>query len=245
MPASRFNEYGQEIGFALPEWTPPPLPPHEVMTGRLCTLVPLHIEHADPLFDAFGLDVDDRGWTYLPYGPFPSRDDFRAWVAENAVSDDLILFTIMSGDERVPTGIAGYLRIMPGSGSIEVGHLRYSKLLQRTPAATEAMFLMMALAFRLGYRRYEWKCDVFNAPSRRAAERLGFTFDGIFRQATVYKGRTRDTAWFSVIDTEWPVVAKAFELWLSPENFDASGQQIRRLEDIRADVGNKSVAPRV
>lgn len=237
MTTSHFNEYGQEIGAALPGWTPPPVPPREVTSGRFCDLVPLHIDHADALFEAFALDADDREWTYLPYGPFASRDDFRAWVAENAVSDERVLFTIHSGASRRPTGIAGYLRMMPATGSIEVGHLRYSSRLQRTPAATEAMSLMMARAFDLGYRRYEWKCDVFNAPSRRAAARLGFTFEGIFRQATVYKARTRDTAWFSVIDAEWPSLQRAFDAWLDPSNFDGQGRQVRGLEDVRAGAG--------
>jgi len=237
MSDSRLNEYGQEIGASLPDWTPPRLPSREVTTGRFCDLVPLHTDHADALFDAFAVDADDREWTYLPYGPFASRDDFRTWVAENAVSDERTLFTIHSGTSRRPTGIAGYLRMMPASGSIEVGHLRYCAQLQRTPAATEAMSLMMARAFDLGYRRYEWKCDVFNAPSRRAATRLGFTFEGIFRQATVYKARTRDTAWFSVLDDEWPALRRAFDAWLHPSNFDRHGRQIRRLEDVRNSVG--------
>jgi len=227
------NTFGQTIGAPLPGWTAPPVPPRTVMTGRYCDLRPLDIEAADALFDAFALDADDREWTYVPYGPFARREDFRHWMAERSNAADRLLYTICSGDDRQPTGIAGYLRVMPESGSIEVGHLRYSRRLQRTPAATEAMFLMMARAFALGYRRYEWKCDVFTEPSRRAALRLGFSFEGIFRQATVYKGRTRDTAWFSVIDSEWPALRRAFEAWLDPANFDDRGQQKRRLAECR------------
>lgn len=204
-----------------------------LLRGRYVDLRPLSADDADALFDALILDRDDREWTYLPYGPFASRDDFRMWVGNNAPLADPLLFTIASGAERQPTGIAGYLRIMAGGGSIEVGHLRFSQRLQRTPAATEAMYLMMKRAFELGYRRYEWKCDALNAPSRAAALRLGFTFEGIFRQATVYKGRSRDTAWFSVIDDEWPRLRRAFEAWLEPSNFDEDGRQRRRLSDLR------------
>jgi RimJ/RimL family protein N-acetyltransferase len=233
MSAPLLNRYGQPVGPPLSGWTPPPPPPREVMRGRFCELRPLDISAADALYDAFSLDDDDREWTYLPYGPFASRDDFHRWMATAVASPDYVLFSVHSGEGQHPTGIAAYLRVMPGSGSVEVGHLRFSRLLQRTPAATEAMFLMMKRAFDLGYRRYEWKCDAFNEPSRRAATRLGFSSEGIFRQATVYKGRTRDTAWFSVIDTEWPALRVAFEAWLNPSNFDDYGRQKVRLRNIR------------
>lgn len=232
MSSIRLNPYGQAIGTSLPAWNPPPVPLREPMSGRFCSLRPLVAEDADELWSAFRLDADDREWTYLPYGPFDSFDRFREWVEAGACSDDPLLFTIVSSDTGRAIGIAGYLRIMPASGSIEVGHLRYSQLLQRTPAATEAMYLMMKRAFELGYRRYEWKCDVFNEPSRVAAARLGFSFEGIFRQATVYKGRSRDTAWFSVIDSEWPALRAAFEAWLDVSNFDAAGGQKVRLSDL-------------
>ena len=126
-------------------------------------------------------------------------------------------------------GVAAYLRIAPEAGSIEVGHINFSPLLQRTPAATDAMYLMMRQAFELGYRRYEWKCDALNGPSRAAAERLGLTFEGIFRQEVVYKGRNRDSAWYAAIDREWPALKAAFETWLSPENFGPDRQQRQRL----------------
>jgi RimJ/RimL family protein N-acetyltransferase len=234
MTTPLLNAYGQPIGAPVPGWTAPPAPARDVITGRFCELRPLDVSSAEKLFDAFSLDEDDREWTYLPYGPFETRDAFRAWVKTWAVSDTHVLFTIHSGEDRHPTGIAGYLHILPATGSIEVGHLRFSRLLQRTPAATEAMYLMMRRAFDLGYRRYEWKCDAFNDPSRRAATRLGFSFEGIFRQATVYKGRTRDTAWFSVIDAEWPALRQTFQAWLDPSNFDDQGRQKQRLGDIRA-----------
>ena len=228
------NAYDQPIGAPLPGWTPPPIPPREPMTGRHVALEPLHLDHADALFEAFARDLDDRAWTYLPYGPFASRAAFHDWVAANAVTTDLVLFAICPGPDRRPAGIAGYLRMMPAGGSIEVGHLRFSADLQQTAAATEAMYLMMRRAFDLGYRRYEWKCDAFNTPSWRADERLGFAYEGTFRQATVYKGRSRDTAWFSVIDSEWPSRRLALESWLDPANFDAAGRQIRSLAAIRA-----------
>ena len=233
MTTALLNAYAQPVGTPLPGWTPRPVPPRETMSGQSCDLRPLDPGVADALFDAFSLDDDDREWTYLPYGPFAGRDAFRDWIQTSTVSSDYSLFSIHSGHDRVATGIAGYLRVMPASGSIEVGHLRYSRVLQRTRASTEAMYLMMKSAFELGYRRYEWKCDALNEPSRRAALRLGFSFEGIFRQATVYKGRTRDTAWFSVIDREWPALRQAFELWLEPGNFDEDGRQRRSLRDIR------------
>lgn len=172
-------------------------------------------------------------WTYLGYGPFASLADYQAWMQIACMGDDPLFFTIMDRASNKPLGLASYLRIDPRSGSIEVGHLAYSPLLKRTAAATEAMYLMMARAFDLGYRRYEWKCDSLNAPSRSAALRLGFTFEGIFRQATVVKGRNRDTAWFAIIDKDWPAIREAFVRWLSPDNFDAAGRQCTSLAACR------------
>jgi RimJ/RimL family protein N-acetyltransferase len=171
-------------------------------------------------------------WTYLAYGPFASLTSYREWMQSVCKANDPLFFAVIDLKSRQPVGVASYLRIDPAVGSIEVGHLAYSPLLQRTPAATESMFLMMRQAFQLGYRRYEWKCDALNAPSRSAAERLGFTFEGIFRQATIYKQRNRDTAWYSIIDTEWPRLETAFQWWLDPANFDAQGKQQIRLSDL-------------
>jgi RimJ/RimL family protein N-acetyltransferase len=176
-------------------------------------------------------------WTYLPYGPFPTETEYTDWLQARATESDPLFFTVI--DLQRDTGPAGavglvaYLRITPLQGCIEVGHLAYSPLLQRSPAATEAMYLMMRQAFDLGYRRYEWKCDSLNAPSRAAALRLGFTFEGLFRQATVVRGRNRDTTWFSVIDSEWPTLRTAFERWLDPTNFDATGRQRASLASFR------------
>jgi RimJ/RimL family protein N-acetyltransferase len=222
----RVNEHGQPIGPALPDWHAPPPPGRETMHGRYCRLEPLDAStHAADLHAANALDTAGRNWTYLGVGPFASFADYRAWVESVAAGSDPLFFAIVDTRTDRAVGVASYLRIAPASGSIEVGHLNYSPLLARTPAATEAMYLMMRRAFELGYRRYEWKCDALNAPSRAAAQRLGFSYEGLFRQALVYKGRSRDTAWYSVVDGEWPALRRAFERWLRPENFDAGGAQ--------------------
>jgi RimJ/RimL family protein N-acetyltransferase len=173
-------------------------------------------------------------WTYLFSGPYTSFDDYHGWLAQQARGVDPSFRAFVSRDTGEATGIGAFMRIDPAAGAIEVGHIALSPVLQRSAAATEAMYLMMRHAFDLGYRRYEWKCDSLNARSRAAAERLGFVFEGVFRQATVSKGRSRDTAWYSVIDSEWPVLRAAFEHWLEPGNFDAAGVQRARLGDIRA-----------
>ena len=200
------------------------------MVGGYCRMEALDpARHCAALYDAFRLDTAGLDWTYLPYGPFADAVSFRSWLDGVAVGDDPLFYTILDeGDTAV--GVASYLRIFPDIGSIEVGHIHYSPTLQRSRAATEAMYLMMWRAFdELGYRRYEWKCDSLNSPSRRAADRLGFVYEGTFRQATIYKSRNRDTAWYSIIDTEWPSIRRAFEIWLDPSNFDDSGAQRTRL----------------
>ena len=227
------NDLGQPIGFPLPNWTPPPHPPHEPMMGRLCRLEPLDPErHAGALFAADAVDQGGRSWTYMGYGPFPTLASYREWMSTTCLGDDPLFFAIIDLLDGQPVGVASYLRITPASGSIEVGHLHYSPRLQRHPAATEAMYLLMQRAFELGYRRYEWKCDALNALSRAAAQRLGLSFEGIFRQATVYKNRSRDTAWYAAIDSEWPVLRDALQAWLAPSNFDTQGQQRSRLSDL-------------
>ncbi|MCC2667798.1 MAG: GCN5-related N-acetyltransferase [Armatimonadetes bacterium] len=224
------NAYGQPIGASLAGWAPPPLPPPETLEGRLCRLEPLSADrHTTQLFAANSLDTDGQAWTYLPYGPFPDFGSYHEWMVNVAAGVDPQFYAIIHRESGQAVGVASYLRIQPAIGSIEVGHIHYSQSLRRTPAATEAMYLLMRRAFDLGYRRYEWKCDSLNAPSRAAALRLGFTFEGIHRQATVYKGRSRDTAWYSVIDAEWPRLRTAFERWLDPTNFDGEGRQLRSL----------------
>ena len=234
----RTNELGQPIGPALPGWRPPPRPARIAFEGRFCRVEPLDAaRHAAGLFAANGLDAEGRMWTYLLSGPFASLEEYRAWLGPRETTEDPLFFTIVDRARAQPAGLASYLRIAPAQGSVEVGHLMYSPLLQRAPAATEAMYLMMRHAFELGYRRYEWKCDALNAASRRAAERLGFTFEGVFRQALVYKGRNRDSAWYSVIDREWPALDAAFRAWLDPANFDEQGRQRRALAELRASRG--------
>jgi RimJ/RimL family protein N-acetyltransferase len=220
------NALGQPIGFLIPDWKPPGFPSREPMDGRFCRLEPLRPElHAAALHEANAADAEGRMWTYLPYGPFATFENYRRWIDDMSKRSDPMFFAIIDRTHGKPVGVAGFLRMDAAAGSIEVGHLAFSPLLQRTIAATEAMFLMMERAFSLGYRRYEWKCDALNAPSRRAAQRLGFSFEGIFRQATVVKGRNRDTAWFSIIDRDWPKLKDAFQRWLEASNFDESGRQ--------------------
>lgn len=205
------------------------------MEGRFCRVEPLDPQrHAADLFAANSADKDGRNWTYLPYGPFAAIADYRRWVEQASRGDDPLFHAILDLPSGRAVGVASYMRIDPAMGSIEVGGINYSPLLQRRPTATEAMYLMMRRVFdELGYRRYEWKCDELNAPSRAAAERFGFRFEGIFRQVVVYKGRNRDTAWFSIIDSEWPALKSAFERWLAPENFDGAGRQRRSLAAFR------------
>ena len=210
------------------------------MAGRFCRLEPLQPErHAADLFaanTADGRDADAKSWTYLPYGPFGSLGEYRAWMEASCLGDDPLFFAIVDLANGRPAGVASYLRVTPRSGSVEVGHLHFAPRLRRTAAATEAMYLMMKRAFDLGYRRYEWKCDALNAPSRAAAQRLGLSFEGVFRQATVYKGRTRDTAWYAAIDAEWPALRAAFEAWLAPGNFDEQGRQRVRLAELTGPI---------
>lgn len=235
MPSEFKNHLGQPVGAPLPAWMPPPCPPRVPLDGRYCRIEPLHADHhAADLFAANALDTNDAGWTYMAYGPFASLDDYRQWVQGARVSDDPLFYAIIDLSTQKAVGVASYMRIDPKSGAIEVGGLKYSPLLQRKPAATEAMYLMMQRAFDLGYRRYEWKCDALNLPSRAAAQRLGFSYEGLFRQATVYKNRNRDTAWYSILDGEWPKLNEAFTRWLAPENFDAGGRQKLSLTQLTA-----------
>lgn len=220
------NALGQVIGFPVPDWQGATRPTHKSLTGRFCRLEVLVPERdAAPLFRAFAADTEGRNWTYLPNGPYATAQDYAAWLTTITAGNDPFFFTIIDQASDTPVGVAAYLRITPEAGSIEVGHLNFSPAMQRTPIATEAMWLMMREAFALGYRRYEWKCNALNEPSRRAAQRLGLSFEGVFRQAMVVKGHNRDTAWYATIDREWPALDAAFRTWLAPENFDADGRQ--------------------
>lgn len=236
-PRVLYNPLGQPVGEALTGWTPPQRPPRESIAGRLCRLEPVDPDrHAADLFEAFSLDASGAMWTWLPYGPFERFEDYVHWMREACLGDDPLFFAIVDAASGRATGVASYMRIDPRMGVIEVGHLGFSPRMQRSAIATEAMYLMMRRAFELGYRRYEWKCDSLNAPSRSAARRLGFAFEGLFRQAVVVKGRNRDTAWFSIIDREWPQLRQAFDAWLDPANFDEDGVQRRRLSVLTADA---------
>lgn len=227
------NRLGQPIGFNLPDWTPPPIPAHEMIEGRYCRLEPLQADrHAEALYTANALDRSGGMWTYLPYGPFEDLGSYRAWVEASSRSSDPLFFAIVDRQSDKAVGVTSFMRIEPRHGCIEVGHLCFSPLLQRTPAATEAIYLQIKRAFDLGYRRCEWKCDSLNAPSRAAAQRLGFLFEGIFRQAVVVKGRNRDTAWYAIIDKDWPALQEAFARWLNAANFDLEGRQKTRLSDL-------------
>jgi RimJ/RimL family protein N-acetyltransferase len=237
---SYVNDLGQPIGFPLPDWRPPPSPPRATMEGMYCRLESLSpVRDAADLFTALSTDTTGRLWTYLSYGPFDTLASFRHWMDGTCCGDDPLFFTIIRRKDEKPLGVASYLRISPASGSIEVGHLAFAPALQRSKTATEAMYLMMKTAFDLGYRRYEWKCDALNSASRAAAERLGFSFEGIFRQATVYKNRNRDTAWYAAIDAEWPGLRDAFQTWLDPSNFDENDNQRLRLSDLTRPLREK------
>jgi RimJ/RimL family protein N-acetyltransferase len=203
---------------------------------RLEVLDPAH--HAESLFAAsHGADHDPSLWDHLPYGPFPSHQEFTSWLEQRAASNDPLFFAVVDGQTMRPQGMVSFMRIKPEHGVIEIGHIWFGAALQRTRGATEAIFLLGRHAFDdLGYRRLEWKCDALNERSRRAADRFGFTFEGVFRQHMIVKGRNRDTAWFSILDNEWPVVRAAFEAWLAPTNFDAEGRQRLALSVIRANL---------
>ena len=225
------------LGFPVPNWVAPISPDQmqwkDEMQGRFVRLEQLKAaRHCDDLFTAFAADTKNQIWNYLPYGPFVSAADLANWMHATCARSDPYFFAIIDQASNRAVGFASYLRINPDSGSIEVGHINFSPRLQSTIAATEAMYLMMRWAFMAGYRRYEWKCNALNLKSRRAAQRLGLSYEGVFRQATITKGRNRDTAWFATIDKEWPVLKAAFETWLQPDNFDLAGQQKRSLSEM-------------
>jgi RimJ/RimL family protein N-acetyltransferase len=215
-------------------------PERVVLRGRFVTLVPLDAErHADALFDGVNGGDKDRLWTYLADGPFADPAAFKTNLAAKAKSDDPLFFAVVDNALQRAVGYQALMRVEPNHRAIEVGSVLYAPALQRTPGATEAQYLFARYIFDdLGYRRYEWKCDALNAPSRRAALRLGFAFEGVFRQHMIVKGRNRDTAWHAIADSEWPLRRAAFERWLAPDNFDAAGRQRASLASLRgADAG--------
>ncbi|MGV8985102.1 MAG: GNAT family N-acetyltransferase [Cypionkella sp.] len=219
------------FGTALPDWKPPARPVGETLTGRYVQLERMDPDaHAADLFRAYS--GHDGLWDYLPYGPFSSAAGYHRWAKDAACGEDPLFYVLRNRETGQCGGVASYLRITPAAGSIEVGHINLAPEIAGSRASTEAMYLMMEWAFAAGYRRYEWKCDALNIPSRKAAQRLGFSYEGIFRQATVYRARNRDTAWFSIIDGEWPALREAYAAWLAPSNFDAGGRQRERLADL-------------
>ncbi len=221
----------KRLGVSVKGWQVPPRPDHAAMEGRLVRLEPLNADaHAFELQAAY--QGHDGLWDYMPYGPFASGSAYHRWAREREAGEDPRFFVLRDLVSDKAGGIASYLRITPEAGSIEVGHICISPSMQRGAEATEAMFLMMDWAFRAGYRRYEWKCNALNLASRRAAQRLGFSFEGVFRNHMIVKGRNRDTAWFAVTDSDWPALAEAFRIWLSPANFDVSGRQKERLSSL-------------
>jgi RimJ/RimL family protein N-acetyltransferase len=208
-------------------------PEKRTFTGRFVSLEPLDAQtHGIALWKAIR-DGKPELWRYLPYGPFGDCEEFCRDLEEKAASPDSLFFAILERQSGEARGYAALMRMAPDDRCIEVGNVLFTPPLQRTPAATEAMYLLARCVFDdLGYRRYEWKCDALNGPSRRAALRLGFHFEGIFRQHKIVKGRSRDTAWFSMLDSEWPLRRENFERWLNPANFDASGKQLCSLSGL-------------
>jgi RimJ/RimL family protein N-acetyltransferase len=238
------NELGQPVNNPVSGWVPPPVPERRTLDGRFCRVEPLDpATHAESLWVANSQDREGRMWTYVRFGPFETFEGYRAWLEER-YSGPSSPYAIVDAVTGHAVGIVSYTHINPSAGSIEVGSVVYSPMLQGTSAATEAMYLMMQNAFSLGYRRYEWQCNTLNATSRAAAQRLGFSFEGVFRQENVIRGRNRDQAWYSVIDQEWPALRAVFQQWLAPENFDLQGQQRTRLSDLTRPLLNDIVIPR-
>jgi RimJ/RimL family protein N-acetyltransferase len=217
-------------------WSPAGTPGRIALNGDLVRLEILDPpRHAESLYSSSHAEGSEQLWQHLPYGPFAGRAEFDAWLEQRSVSADPLFFAVVDWKSMRALGMASFMRMAPEHGVIEIGHIWFAPELQRTRQATEAIFLLASDAFdQLGYRRLEWKCDSLNEPSKRAAERFGFTYEGTFRQHMVVKGRNRDTAWFSITDGEWPVRKAAFQAWLAPENFDDAGRQRRSLASLRA-----------
>ena len=237
IPNSRFsqqpvNDLGQPVSFAIPRWVPPAIPEQKILCGRFGRLEPLDpAAHSVSLYEANRQDTDGRMWTYLSYGPFETLTQYRAHLSSPLFGDPMMYAVIPMAQNRA-VGLAGYHTINPACGSLEIGHVAFSPVLQGTTAATEAIFLLVDWAFTLGYRRCQWRAKTHNIESCAAARRLGFSFEGIFRQSCVVKGRNWDTAWYSILDHEWPALRAAFQQWLAPENFDVDGRQRTRLSDL-------------
>ena len=208
------------------------LPSKKKLIGKYCHLEPIDIrKHSKDLYKNYSLDKKNVIWAYLPYGPFKSHVSFKKWLKSFCLNKDPFFYAIYSKKYKQYCGMVSYLAITPEHGSIEVGHINYSPILQNTVEGTETMYLMMKNVFDdLGYRRYEWKCNNLNSSSKYAAERLGFKFEGIFRQMFIFKGRNRDTAWYSIIDKEWPNYKKKYLTYLKESNFTKANRQRKKLK---------------
>ena len=215
------------IGENVPNWTKKQAPSQTKMEGQYCYIEILDVEkHTEDLFNAFAKDITNQDWTYLPYGPFASQKEFTEWLRNECTGKDPLFYTIVDKTNNNAVGMASYLRINPSYGVIEVGHIHYSKSIQKKPIGTEVMYLMMKHVFDvLKYRRYEWKCNALNIRSCNAARRLGFKFEGIFKQHMISKGHNRDTAWFAILDKDWLRIKINFEKWLEKNNFNKDSSQ--------------------
>ena len=231
---AELNEYGQWVGDRVPDWQGAEKPARKALTGRSCRLQPLNADqHAADLLDAFALVGDDRDWTWLGSERPATLAAAQAWLQAKVDDAGLVPFAVIDLRSERAVGVVCLMAIDQTHGTVEIGHVSWSLRMKRSTLSTEAVWLLLREAFACGYRRVEWKCDSLNTASRQAAERLGFTFEGRFRQRMVRKGRNRDSDWLSIIDGEWPGIDCALQAWLAPANFDDQGQQLRRLESFR------------
>ena len=227
------NALGQKIGFPVLDFTPPAAPDFTELSGRYVTVAALQPRHFNDLYQAFARDRLGGNWTYLTYGPFATPEEFSSHAAANFLGSDPKFYAFLKEGQAL--GQAALMRIDQKNGVIEIGHIHLSPWLQRTQAGTEGLMLLMAWAFQAGYRRVEWKCDALNAPSNKAALRLGFRYEGLFRQAVLYKGRNRDTTWYSIIDKDFPALHEIWQSWLKPENF-VNGIEQQKLSHLTANL---------
>lgn len=228
----QLNKLGQLIGYAIENFKIPVIPNFTKLKSCSVLIEPISYSHLPALYAAFTQDISGKNWTYLPYGPFANENEFLIWAEKTCFGEDPKFYTIIGS--KGPAGVASYLRIKPNIGCIEIGHIHLSPLLQQTRAGTEALLLMIEWVFKSGYRRLEWKCDSLNEPSRRAAKRFGFSYEGTFRQALIYKSRNRDTAWYAITNEDWSNLKNAYQTWCAPNNFHANDVEIKKLSELTA-----------
>ncbi|ORM85824.1 GNAT family N-acetyltransferase [Pantoea deleyi] len=229
------NQFDQRVGEELPDWKPVARPSCALLIGQHCLLMPLSVDHAEALLQAFMLAPDERDWTWLSAERPTTLAQMQSWIAEKVMNAALVSFAVCTLSKQ-PCGVVCFATIEPEHGTLEIGHVTWSPLMQRSAMGSEAIFLLLQQAFALGYRRVAWRCDATNVASRAAAERLGFRFEGRFRQVMIRKNRNRDSDWLSIIDREWPDIQRALSNWLSTDNFTGSGQQKRPLSACFADI---------